>query len=242
MAVTYVVFLLDRTGSMARLKPTHLEGFNSYLSALQQRSDAADIRFTMVQFHGRGADTIYQRAPIHEVEPLSQKEFLPKGRTPLVDAACKTIMAVATLLDSLPAGQALDTMPSPAEAINVVCCIQSDGADNASVEYSWADLRTLVSEKQALGWQMIFLGADIAPDEQAEWMGLTPDSMMPYSPDLEATREIFARAAEKTANAAPVSHAGSAPGTGEGQQTETGSGLSKGTRRSPAKIPDDIAV
>ena len=82
MPKTFVTYLLDRTGSMGLIKQETIDGFNTYLSALQQADNADDIVFTLVQFHGRGANTIYQRIPVSEAEPLSEAVFRPRGRTP----------------------------------------------------------------------------------------------------------------------------------------------------------------
>jgi len=242
MPLTYVVFLLDRTGSMARLKPTHIEGFNTYLSSLKDKRNSKDIIFTLIQFHGRGAETIYQRVPVQDAEPLSEARFQPKGRTPLIDATCKTIQAIARAVDADPAVAPQTSAWAPGRASNIVVCIQSDGDDNASVEYGWAELQQLVLEKQALGWQMIFLGANIDPEEQADWMGLPADSMMPYSPDLEATRRVFARAAEKTSNGVAERGVISAPKKDDGIQDEEQSPVRRTAGQGPQKIPDDLAV
>jgi len=137
---------------MARLKPTNIYGFISFMSTLKDQPNSQQIRFTLVQFHGRGADTIYQRAPIREVEPLGDADFQPKARTPLVDAAYKTILAVARAMKHAPADAPPERARGQADLANVVICIQSDGDDNSSVEYDWDDLQALIAAKHTQRW------------------------------------------------------------------------------------------
>ncbi len=50
--------------------------------------------------------------------------------------------------------------------------VQTNGQENVSVEYSTADLALLVKEKQAAGWQFVFLGAGLDAFEAADAAGL----------------------------------------------------------------------
>ena len=239
---TYVVYLVDLTGSMARLKPTHIEGFNAYLSGLKDQRDSVDILFTLVQFYGRGADTIYQRVPIYEIEPLTEATFQPKGRTPLIDATYKTIQALERVVNNDSAAASQTGAAASPEPLNIVFCIQSDGDDNASVEYEWTGLQQLIAEKQMRGWRLIFFGADIDPVEQAEWMGLAAGSAISYSTDLDATRRVFAEAAEKTASAARAPQKTAAPGVAADPEGPAPPEKHRLGGEQPQKIPDDIAV
>jgi len=239
MPETYVVFLLDRTGSMSRLKPTNIHGFNKFVSTLQEQPGSEQIRFTLVQFYGLGADTIYQRAPIREVAPINDRDFRPKGSTPLVDATYKTIQAVARAIEPAPAASTSTAAGAQADRPNVVVCIQSDGDDNSSVEYDWDELQALIAEKRTQGWQVFFLGAKIDPEEQAEQLGIPAEHVMTYPEDFEAAREIFALAAEKVASraSAPKDHA-----TSSGPQTQAPAPQHEPSPHTTQKIPDDITV
>lgn len=240
MSETYVVFLLDRTGSMGRMKPATIEGFNTYLASLKEQSGSEHIVFTLIQFFGRGVDTVYQRVPLDEVQPLNAYRFQPQGRTPLVDAAYKTIAAVERTMAQVNQPEAPPGSSASADTPNIVICIQSDGDDNASVEYDWADLRQLIAEKTAQGWKMLFMGAGIDAETQAEWMSLLPEHTLSYSMDTEATRQVFTFAAERTASFALV--AATRPGASDNQMAPDGSVLHQPATTKKQKIPDDIAV
>ncbi|MFW6024603.1 MAG: hypothetical protein ACOC8P_03190 [Dichotomicrobium sp.] len=240
MPKTFVTYLLDRTGSMGRIKQETIDGFNTYLSALQQSDNADDFVFTLVQFYGRGADTIYQRVPVKEAEPLTEAVFQPRGRTPLIDAVCKTLKAVERTVDGGHSGA--PDGPPPAEAPRIVVCVQSDGDDNSSVEYSWTELQQLIADKQELGWELIFIGAYIDADAEAERIGLPAGNAIAYSADDPAMRDTFESAAAKTTGFARRPRDAAADPRGEVQQDAARNPQPQPVAANKQKIPDDIAV
>lgn len=208
----------------------------------KEQPGSEHIVFTLIQFYGRGVDTICQRVSLDDVQPLNAYRFLPQGRTPLVDAAFKTITAVErTVADAGQPEPPRDPSAS-ADAPSVVICIQSDGDDNASVAYDSDDLRELISDKTAKGWELFFMGAGIDAGTQAAWMGLRPENTLSYSMDMEATRQVFTVAAEKTASLASGAGAGHTPDASRNQTAQSGSAVHQPAKTKTQKVPDDIAV
>ncbi len=142
---TFVSFLLDETGSMSSIKDDTIGGFNSYVETLKKDGD--DILFSLVSFNSSKTERRYVAEPIQGVPPLTEDDYVPNAMTPLIDAAVKIIKATDEAV------QARDDDP------NVVIVMQTDGAENVSVEYTTADLAAEVKEKEAAGWQFVFLGA-----------------------------------------------------------------------------------
>src|ERR1700761_6897983 len=114
MATTLVTFLLDRTGSMLHCKGATIEGFNAYIDGLRE-GDEAEILFTFLQFDSMSLDKVHVAVPIADVPHLTDETFVPRAQTPLIEAATKTINAVATSLEKY------DLKPK------VVVCFQTDG-------------------------------------------------------------------------------------------------------------------
>jgi uncharacterized protein YegL len=180
---TLVTFLLDRSGSMESIKNDTIGAFNAYLDGMKSEET---IEFTLVQFDSQGLDKICVATPIEQAPALSRDNFQPRGATPLIDAAYKTIKAVETSLNG------------DAET-KVVICIQTDGEENASVEHSWADLNALIKEKTDLGWQFNFLGAGIDAYQQGVRMGIAQSATMSYnSSDRVMTEAAFKGRAMRT--------------------------------------------
>ena len=182
---TLVTFLLDRSGSMNVVRDGTIGDFNAFLDHLKAE-DSAEIIFNLVQFDGQSLDKVCVRRPVAEVQRLDRNSYVPRGSTPLIDAAYTTIKAVEASLSG------------DAET-KVVICAQTDGQENASKEHGWDELKALVEEKKALGWQFNFMGAGIDAYEQGARMGIAVDQTLSYDHlDPAANRAAFMAAAENT--------------------------------------------
>lgn len=197
-----VTFLLDRSGSMSGIKGQTIEGFNTYLAGLQAEKKA-DIKFTFLQFDSHSLDKCHVATPVGEVPLLTDATFQPRAGTPLIDATYKTIRAVEEAL------RKEDGKP------RVVVCIQTDGEENQSTEYTWADLSALVKGKQEEGWQFNFMGAGIDAYKQAAMMSIPTASTISYSNAESATRSAFASASMNAANFSNMSFGSTAYSTAQ---------------------------
>lgn len=184
---TFVTFLLDRSKSMDDIKSQTIEGFNAYVGGLQEDKNAG-IRFTFLQFDSISLDKVQVDVPIAEAKNLTNETFQPRSGTPLIDAAYKTIMAVEEAVSRQ------ETKPK------VVICIQTDGDENQSREYTWANLSTLVKAKQEMGWQFNFIGAGIDAYKQAGLMGVSAMNTMSYGKGMAHTMSAFRASANNTAS------------------------------------------
>lgn len=183
MTKTLVTFLLDRTGSMEPIRDDTIGAFNAYLETLQADPDA--VFFSLLTFDAMSLDKLHVNQPVKDIPRLSRETFVPRGATPLIDASYKTIKAVEK---SINGG---DTQ--------VVICIQTDGEENASTEFTWDQLNALIKEKSDAGWQFNFMGAGIDAYKQGKRMGIAAVNTMSYdSTDAAATQAAFKSSAANT--------------------------------------------
>lgn len=187
---TLVTFVLDRSGSMKSCWDSTIEAFNGFVDGLR---DTPQIDFTLVQFDHHGGvmdlNKVCVATPIKDAPKLDRENYVPRGSTPLIDAAYTVIKAVETSLLDKPK----DT--------KVVICIQTDGEENCSRTYNWEQLASLVKEKQDLGWQFNFMGAGIDAYQQGTRMGLTAAQTMSYDhTNRAATRAAFASRSQSYAD------------------------------------------
>lgn len=184
---TLVTFLLDRTGSMQTIKTDTMGAFNAYIDTL--KASGAPIEFSLVQFDSVSIDKTCLNVPIADAPALTDANYEPRAWTPLIDAAYKTITAIA------------DALTKRDDKPKVVVCIQTDGQENASREHTWDELNALIKEKTALGWQFNFMGASIDAYQQGAQMGISALNTMSYdSRDKHATRAAFAASASNLAS------------------------------------------
>lgn len=192
---TLVTFLLDRSGSMKSCWDSTIEAFNGYLDGLQ---DTPNLDFSLIQFdHNAGVmdlNKVCVGVPVKEAPRLSRENYVPRGSTPLIDAAYTVIKAVEASLESKPKVSGRHHVPT-----KVVVCIQTDGQENCSRLYGWEALAALIKSKQDAGWQFNFMGAGIDAYQQGRQMGIAPQSTMSYdSSSLRATRAAFSGRAHAT--------------------------------------------
>ena len=189
---TLVTLLLDRSGSMQRLKEDTIGAINAYRETL--RASGEDIRYSQVHFDCEysgeiALEKVLVAEKIAKVGDMTPDDYRPRGGTPLIDAACATIRAVAELLRD--AGKT--------EGTKVVIAIQTDGAENQSRENGWADLKALVAEKEKEGWEFVFMGAGIDAYSQGARMGISRAKTISYGTDRDETRAAFSATAMNTA-------------------------------------------
>jgi hypothetical protein len=165
---------------MGKIWDETIGGFNVYLETLQKSGMA--IKFTLLQFDTGGIDKCCVAEPVENVKPLHRMSYQPRGGTPLIDAAFKTIAAVEESLTKY------DTVPK------VIVCIQTDGEENSSTEHTWDELKRLVGEKTEKGWQFNFMGTGIDAYDQGSRMGIAAANTMSTGTTSAEVRASFAAA------------------------------------------------
>lgn len=91
--MTELVFILDRSGSMAGLEADTVGGFNSMIA--RQKQEAGQALVSTVLFN-HDSVIIHDRLPLSEVPPMTEREYRTGGSTALLDAlggAIRTLSA-----------------------------------------------------------------------------------------------------------------------------------------------------
>ena len=81
--MTELVFVLDRSGSMAGLEADTIGGFNSMIA--RQRQEAGEALVSTVLFDNESV-VIHDRLPLAKVPLMTEKEYFTRGCTALLDA------------------------------------------------------------------------------------------------------------------------------------------------------------
>ncbi|MDR7855478.1 vWA domain-containing protein [Tissierella sp.] len=175
--ITELVFILDKSGSMSGLESDTIGGFNAMLNK-QQKEDGEAI-VTTVLFDDK-YDIIHDRINIKGIKPITEKEYSVEGSTALLDAIGKTINKI---------GNAQKNTQKDYRADKVVFVITTDGMENASREYTYENIRTMIErQKTKYRWEFIFLGANIDAISTAERFGIGADRAATYHADSEGTK------------------------------------------------------
>lgn len=166
-----VVFILDRSGSMAGLELDTIGGFNSMLE--KQRKEPGDAYVSTILFDST-SEVIHDRLPIHEVPKLTENEYYVRSCTALLDAVGGAISHIANIHKY--ARQ--EDIPE-----RTLFIITTDGMENASHRYTYKMVRQMIQEQKEKGWEFIFLGANIDVAQEAERFGIDESMAANYHCD-----------------------------------------------------------
>lgn len=144
-----IVCVIDRSGSMEAIRSDAVGGFNRFLE--EQKKLPGDARLTLVLFnHEYGL--VADGAPLSMIQPLSDETYVPSGTTALLDAVGRTLDAVRARIDG---------MASAARPDRVIVSILTDGMENASRDYTYERIGTMIAEcRKKRGWDFVFLAAN----------------------------------------------------------------------------------
>ena len=185
---TELVFILDKSGSMAGLERDTIGGFNSMLE--KQRGIPGECRITTALFDNR-YELLHDRLDIGAVSPMTAREYRVGGSTALLDAIGRTIEKLVSV------------QRNTAEAYraeNVMFVIITDGEENSSREYSSDRIKRMIEyEKKRYGWEFVFLGANIDAVATAGRFGIPADRAVDYVPDRQGTELNFQMMGEAVA-------------------------------------------
>lgn len=84
------VIILDRSGSMQRIRQAAVDGFNETLvgikKAQEKFADTQEHFVSLVTFCSCEIRSVFDKVPVGETHPLSMKDYEPCCCTPLYDA------------------------------------------------------------------------------------------------------------------------------------------------------------
>lgn len=187
--LTQLVFILDRSGSMAGLESDTIGGFNAML--MKQKEEEGECVITTVLFDHDVA-LLHDRIDIRAVKPLTRDDYTVRGSTALLDAIGKTIHKI---------GNVKKNTAEAYRADKVMVVIITDGEENSSRYYSLREVKHMIErQKERYGWEFIFLGANIDAVETATRFGIDKDMAVDYVPDKEGVELNFRMMSEAVAS------------------------------------------
>ena len=178
--LTEIVFILDRSGSMAGLEGDTIGGFNAMIR--KQKEEAGEALISTVLFDNF-TEVIHDRVDIREIQPLTQKEYYVRGCTALLDAVGKSIQHIANV------HKYAREEDRPEKTLFV---ITTDGMENSSREYDYERVKAKIKQqKEEHGWEFIFLGANIDAAKEAARFGIGADRTANYHADCKGTAVLY---------------------------------------------------
>ncbi|WP_321970539.1 hypothetical protein [Paratractidigestivibacter sp.] len=166
--LTELVFILDKSGSMAGLVDDTIGGYNALLE--KNREAEGEALVSTVLFDN-SSEVLHDRVDIAKVKPLTRKDYPPGGCTALLDAVGGAIAYHQTVRKILPA----ELHPA-----HTLFCITTDGYENASCRYDYKQVKRMIEASKERGWEFMFLGANIDVAAEAGKLGIDADCAVAF--------------------------------------------------------------
>lgn len=175
--LTEIVFILDRSGSIAGLEDDTIGGFNAFIA--KQKKEEGEALISTVLFDDR-SEVIYDRVDLRKIEPMNDKQYYVRGCTALLDALGGAIHHIGNV------HKYAREEDRPEKTLFI---ITTDGMENASRRYDYDRVRKMVErQKEKYNWEFLFLGANMDAIETAGHFGISRDRAVNFVCDSEGTK------------------------------------------------------
>ena len=178
--LTELVFILDRSGSMAGLEADTIGGFNAMIE--KQRKEPGEAVISTVLFDNE-TEVIHDRIPLDRVPRLTEKEYYVRGCTALLDAVGGAIHHIGNV------HKYAREEDRPEKTLFV---ITTDGMENASRRYTYDKVKAMIErQRETYGGEVLFLGANIDAAREAARFGIRADCAADYHADSIGTEAVY---------------------------------------------------
>ena len=182
---TELVFIIDRSGSMAGFEDDTIGGFNSMIE--KQKALEGEVYVSTVLFDNY-SKVIHDRVPIALIKPMTRDDYQVHGCTALLDAIGGAIHHIGNVHKYA----RREDVPG-----KTVFVITTDGMENASHNYSSARVKEMIKRRtEVYGWEFIFLAANIDAIETAGSIGIRADRAANYTQSKRGYAECYEAVSE----------------------------------------------
>lgn len=164
-----LVFILDRSGSMAGMEKDTIGGFNAMIE--KQKAINGRVYVSTVTFSNYST-VLHDRECLQNVLPLTENDYQVGGGTALLDAVGDTINHIANIHRYI----RKEDVPN-----KTLFVITTDGMENASRKYTFSKIKEMINcQQEKYGWEFLFVAANIDVAETADSMGIRQDCATSY--------------------------------------------------------------
>ena len=157
--LTELVFILDKSGSMAGLESDTIGGFNGMIG--RQKKEEGGALVSTVLFSNNSV-VIHDRINVQNIPKMTE--------------------AIGSSIHHIRNVHRYNREEDRPE--HTLFVITTDGYENASHKYSSDEVKKMIEQqKESSGWEFIFMGANIDAVETAKHFGIDENHAVNYIPD-----------------------------------------------------------
>ena len=177
---TELVFILDRSGSMAGLESDTIGGFNAMIE--KQKKQDGECFVSTVLFDNQ-SEVLHDRMKLADVPKMTEKDYYVRGCIALLDAIGGAIHHIGNIHKYARS----EDVPT-----RTMFVITTDGMENASHVYSASKVKAMIErQKEKYGWEFLFIGANIDAVETAANIGISRERAVNYHADEQGTKVLY---------------------------------------------------
>ncbi len=178
--VTELVFILDRSGSMAGLEADTIGGFNAMID--KQKKEKGSCYVSTILFDNE-SEVLHDRVKLSDIPLMNDRDYTVRGCTALIDAIGGAIHHIGNIHKySRP-----EDVPE-----HTMFVITTDGMENASRKYTSDRVKAMIErQKEKYGWEFLFIGANIDAVETAAKYGINSNRAVNYNADSKGTHILY---------------------------------------------------
>ncbi len=178
--ITELVFILDRSGSMAGLEKDTIGGFNAMIE--KQKKQEGECYVSTVLFDNE-SEVLHDRIKLYDIPKMTDRDYTVRGCTALIDAIGGAIHHIGNIHKYARP----EDVPE-----HTMFVITTDGQENASHRYTSEQVKGMIKrQKEKYGWEFLFIGANIDAVETAARYGISQDRAVNYNADEKGTQIVY---------------------------------------------------
>ena len=180
MKHTEIIFVIDKSGSMAHLAGDTIGGFNGFIKGQQAIEGKATLTTVLFDHNWK---ILHDGIDIHEVKPMTASDYIAGSMTAILDAIGSVINKVQDRHDELGAEK-------PEEVLFV---ITTDGEENSSHQFTKSQIEKMIKHQtNGHGWKFMFLGANMDAVKEAKGIGIDMNYATNYDYTAQGTSSVYA--------------------------------------------------
>ena len=188
--LTYLIFVIDRSGSMASIRDDMIGGFNTFIKT-QKDAKLGDCKVFAYKFNNI-YETMFEDIDLNDVPQLDRGNYIPRDMTALYDA-------VATTIDNI--GARLAAMKEEDRPEKVLVVTITDGEENASRKFNQQNVADRIkTQREQFNWDFAYIGANQDSWQVGSSIGYKAGTTLDYVADSAGTAYAFQRLCASTSN------------------------------------------